>query len=102
MLKRDLAMNDLKKILIKRLENKGIGISIIPCFIRDLANSFVVNPNFNYSQINKRLHDLGWNDFDLDYHTLELFIACFEIEGLNNFEYRPAHWFKSFVLSKSD
>ena len=50
----------------------------------------------NYSQVNKRLHYLGWEDFDLDYHTLELAIACFEAEGLKNFEYKPVHWFKKF------
>ena len=95
-------MQDLKQILIKRLENKGIGLNILPCFMKDLANSFLVNPNFNHFQVNKRLHYLGWDDFDLDYHTLELVIACFEIEGLNNFEYKPVHWFKNFVLNKND
>jgi len=89
-------MSDLKKILINRLENKGIGLSIIPCFIKDLANSFLINPNMNYFQVNKRLHYLGWDDFDLDYHTLQLAIACFEIEGLKSSEYKPLNWFKKF------
>jgi len=67
-----------------------------------LANSFLIDPDMNHSQINKRLHYLGWNDFDLDYHTLELAIACFEIEDLNSSEYKPIHWFKKiFVTDKS-
>ena len=40
----------------------------------------------NHLQINKRLQFLGWNDFELDYHTLQLAIACFEAEGLKSLE----------------
>jgi hypothetical protein len=89
-------MGNLKQILIKRLENKGIGLSIIPCFIRDLANSLLIDPNMTFFQVNKRLHYLGWNDFDLDYQTLQLTIACFEFEGLKSSEYKPITWFKKF------
>jgi hypothetical protein len=32
----------------------------------------------NHLQTNKRMQLLGWDDFDLDYHTLQLAIACFE------------------------
>jgi hypothetical protein len=95
-------MDDLKQIFIKRLEDKGIRLSIIPCFIRDLANSFLTDPNLNYSQVNERLHYLGWDDFDLDYHTLELAVACFEIEGLKISEYNPVKWFNRFVTGNRD
>jgi hypothetical protein len=95
-------MDDLKQIFIKRLEDKGIRLSIIPCFVRDLANSFMTDPNLNYSQVNKRLHYLGWDDVDLDYHTLELALACFEIEGLKLSDYSPLKCFNLFVTGKSD
>jgi hypothetical protein len=94
----NLGMGNLKPILIKRLENKGISFSIIPCFIKDLANSLVIDPNMNLYQLNKRLHYLGWDDFDLDYQTLQLTIACFEIEGLKSFEYKPITWFQKFCV----
>jgi len=38
----------------------------------------------NLLQVNKHLHLLGWDSFELDYHTLELATACFEAEGLES------------------
>jgi hypothetical protein len=40
----------------------------------------------NHLQINKRLHFLGWDDFEMDYHTLQLAKACFEAESLNSLQ----------------
>jgi hypothetical protein len=40
----------------------------------------------NLLQVNKRLHLLGWDSFELDYHTLQLAIACFEAEDLKSVE----------------
>jgi hypothetical protein len=58
--------------------------------------------NYSQVQVNKRLHYLGWDDFDLDYHTLELAVAFFEIEGLKLSEYNPVKCFNRFVTGKSD
>jgi hypothetical protein len=62
----------------------------------------MTDQNLNYSQVNKRLHYLGWDDVDLDYHTLELALACFEIEGLKLSEYSPLKWFNRFLPGRSD
>ncbi|TET93568.1 MAG: hypothetical protein E3J28_04005 [Desulfobacteraceae bacterium] len=82
-------MKELIRILIKRLEKKGIEQGIIHGFIRDLANTILVNPHMNLLQVNKQLHFLGWDGFELDNHTLELAIACFEAEGLESLEDKP-------------
>jgi len=82
-------MEELIRILIKRLEEKGIGPSIIHGFIRDLTNTILVTPHMNLLQVNKQLNFLGWDSFELDYHTLELAIACFEADGLKNLENKP-------------
>ena len=58
-------------------------------FIRDLANTIVVTTYMNLLQGNKQLHLLGWDSAELDYHTLELAIACFEAEGLERLENKP-------------
>ena len=63
-------MKELIRILIKRLEKKGIEQGIIHGFIRDLANTILVNPHMNLLQVNKQLHFLGWDGFELDNHTL--------------------------------
>jgi len=79
-------LNKLTHILIERLEEKGMDLSIIHGFIRDLANTILSNPHMNLLEVNKRLHSLGWDSFELDYHTLQLAIACLEAEGLKSLE----------------
>ena len=69
---------DIDKTLINELEGKGIEKNIIPRFIKDLAYSFQIDPSVSLSDVNDRLHFLGWADVELDYHTLQLAIASFE------------------------
>jgi hypothetical protein len=75
-------VDKLLKILINRLEKKGIEPNMIYGFIRDLSNTIGVTPDMSLLQVNKQLHLLGWDSVELDYHTLELATACFEAEGL--------------------
>ena len=75
-------MSELTHILVDRLEKKEMEPGIIPCFIRDLATTVLINPDMGHLAVNRQLHLLGWDDFELDYHTLQLAIACFEAEGL--------------------
>ncbi len=88
-------MNQLTQILIAQLEKKGVEPSISHGIIRDLANAILVNPHMNLLQVNERLHLLGWDTFELDYHILQLAIACFEAEGLKSLENKPARWFEN-------
>ncbi|MFB0520444.1 MAG: hypothetical protein ACETWD_03325 [Desulfatiglandales bacterium] len=82
-------MEELKRVLLKRLEKKGIEPSIVHGFIRDLAHTILVNPNMNPSQVNKQLQLLGWHSLELDSHTLQVARACFEEEGLKSLENEP-------------
>jgi len=77
-------LNRIKQNLIERLERQGIEPNIIPGFIRSLANAIFVNPHMNLLLVNRQLQFLGWDEFELDYHTLQLAIECFEAEGLEN------------------
>ena len=81
-------MNQLTQSLIERLEKKGMEPNIIPGFIRNLANIVLVNPHMDLLDANKLLHFLGWDGFELDYHTFQLAIACFDDEGRKNLEQR--------------
>jgi hypothetical protein len=69
-----------QQILMSRLEMKGLEKSIIPGFIWSLKRCLLDNPGINYLEANQRLHFLGWDDFNLDYHTMQLAIANFEDE----------------------
>jgi len=62
--------------LLNRLQEMGIETNLIPGFMKDLANSLVLNPDMNFSQVNERLKYLGWNEIELDYHTFELAREC--------------------------
>ena len=62
---------------------------MIYSFIRDLANTIVANPSMNLLQVNKQLHLLGWDSFELDYRTLELATACFKAKGSESLENEP-------------
>ena len=68
----------IEETLINELHEKGINNETIPRFIKDLAYSYQIDPSFGLLEINDRLHYLGWEDIDLDYHTLQLAIASFE------------------------
>lgn len=88
-------LSHLTQILMEQLEKKGLKPSMIPGFIRDLANTILVNPQMSLLEVNKRLDILGWDSFELDYHILQLAIACFEAEGLKYFESKPSYWFET-------
>ena len=74
--------SNLKQVLFHRLEVKGMEKDIIPSYIRSMKLCLVINPTMNHLQVDKELRFLGWNDFELDYHTLQLAIACFEKERI--------------------
>lgn len=69
---------DIEKTLINELKGKGIENNIMPRFIKDLTYSFQIDPSVSLSDVNDHLHFLGWEDVELDYHTLQLAKASFE------------------------
>jgi len=93
-------MNQIKEILLERLENKGLDPNYIPGFIRSLANSIWRDPDMSLTQLNQRLDYLGWDGIELDYHTLQLTIACIETEGLPSLKEMPTHWFTKLFSAR--
>ena len=68
----------LHRVLLERLETIGIQSNHIPTFIKDIFNSFFINPHATFLQVNERLQFLGWNDVELDYHTFMLAKESFQ------------------------
>lgn len=83
-----------KKLINKLIEN-GVEASLIPGFLRSLANAFLINPGMSHCQANKRLKYLGWDDIEIDYHTLQLAITSLETKGLSRLEYKSAPWYQN-------
>jgi len=66
------------RILIEVLVSKGIEITAIPAFIRDVGTSIATNPAISLLELNSHLQLLGWGDFKLDDDTFYLIIVTFE------------------------
>lgn len=73
-------MEPVIRALIQRLAGKGMALSHIANFIRDLANSLARNPVMTLQDLNAELKRLGWDDFELDVDTLELVLETFKLE----------------------
>lgn len=90
---------DLKYLLIQRLNQMGLDKNLIPGYLRILANSMCMSQNENLTLINRRMRHIGWNDFDLDYHTFELARNCLEAAGFVDQKYKPSKWYEEIVSS---
>jgi hypothetical protein len=88
-------LDQLKQILIKQLEKSGLDTNHIPGFMRSLAKTISLDPQMDHLQINERLQYLGWDGLMLDYHTLQLAVACLEASGLETLDKKPVHWFET-------
>jgi hypothetical protein len=88
------------KQLIHKLIEKGVDASLIPGFIRSLANACLINPDMSHGQANKRLKYLGWDDVEIDYHTLQLAINSLETKGLSRLKYKSAPWYLNRFKAK--
>lgn len=76
-------MEELVEIVIKRLEEKGMDETVIPSFIRDVAN-ISLSTDSNLPELNRRLQSLGWDEFELDDHTLQQIEAVIENNCFKN------------------
>jgi hypothetical protein len=73
-------MDDLKLLLIDRLKSKGIDPSLIPAYLKALTSLVSSEPGIELVLINQKMHSLGWNEVVIDYHCLQIVIACLETE----------------------
>jgi hypothetical protein len=73
-------MEDLKLLLIDRLKSKGMDTALIPAFLKALTSFISSEPGIDPAHINQKLLSLGWNEVTIDYHCLQIAIACLEAE----------------------
>ena len=79
-------MDHILRILGDRLVAKGIAPGAIPAYIRNLFNTISMNTNLGLREVNRGMERLGWDEFELDDHTLQLITAVFETDS----EYKKA------------
>lgn len=68
----------VREQLNRQLRCRGMEPQFIPAFLRLLKSVLALSPQVSLWQINRRLTYLGWPGFELDYHTLQLALACLE------------------------
>ena len=77
-------MKIILEILIERLVKKGIKFDSIPAYIRDMTNANTNTRPLSRKALNRQMKLLGWDDFELDEHTLQLVIANIETRTLSD------------------
>ena len=73
-------MEDLKLLLIDRLKSKGMDTALIPAFLKALTSIISFEPGIEPAVANQKMHSLGWNEVTVDYHCLQIAIACLEAD----------------------
>jgi hypothetical protein len=79
-------MDDIIRILVERLVGRGIEPGTIPAYIRDLAHAISNNTDSSLPELDRRMQLLGWDDFELDDHTLQLITAVLELDDRHSWE----------------
>jgi hypothetical protein len=73
-------MEGLKLLLIDRPKSKGMDPALITAFLKALTHLISSEPGIEPAVANQKLNSLGWNEVVIDYHSLQIAIACFEAE----------------------
>ena len=71
----------LNQILLDRLQQQDFSTDETPALLRDLSNILELNHNIDTATVNSKLNLLGWKGVVLDYLSLQLVLACMEMEG---------------------
>lgn len=73
-------MEDFKQVLLDRLVKKGADPSSLGNILKALSKILSEDAAIDPRTANERLRYLGWQEVQVDYHILQLALACFELE----------------------
>ena len=68
-------MEGLHEILLQRLADKGVSREMLPGFIRNLTHTLYTKPDISLRELNRKLGWLGWDQIEIDMHTLDLILT---------------------------
>lgn len=74
----ELEMELLASTLRQRLITKGMEVTVIPAYLRNVANILATESSVSLRELNSRLRLLGWDNVEMDEYTLELVWAVFD------------------------
>ena len=61
----------------------GMEANRAPAYIRNVANSVSTDPHMSLDEINDSMESLGWDDFQLDDHTLRLILSILSDDNIS-------------------
>jgi hypothetical protein len=73
-------MEDFKQVLLDRLVQKGADPSSLGSILKALSKILSEDPGVDPGAANERLRYLGWQEVQVDYHILQMALACFELQ----------------------
>ena len=76
-------MEDVGQVLMDRLVKKGADAPHLDSLLKALSKILSQDPNIDPAAANERLCYLGWQEVQVDYHTLQLALAYFELSSDN-------------------
>ena len=85
-------MNLITPLLNSRLKSIGLDGNSRVGFLRSLSRALTISPEAPLAAVNRQLQYLGWQDVELDYHTLQLAVAHFEVENGCRDDLVPCAW----------
>lgn len=85
-------MNAITPLLNHRLKSIGLEGRHREGYLRTLSRALTISPDASLTVVNQRLQYLGWQDVELDYHTLQLAMAHFEAEDGCRSDAVPCNW----------
>jgi hypothetical protein len=74
-------MEDFKQVLLDRLIKKGADPSSLGSVLKALGKILSEDPDIDPAAANERLRFLGWQEVHVDYHILQMALACFELQN---------------------
>ena len=85
-------MDAVTPLLHDRLTTIGLDPNNVRGFLKTLFRAITQSPGASLTAVNRRLQYLGWQDVELDYHTLQLAVAHFEVEDGCREDAVPCTW----------
>lgn len=71
------------KSLLERMVSLGMEVNRVSAYLRNVANSISVDPHMSLDEINNSMESLGWDDFQLDDHTLRLILSILSDDNIS-------------------
>jgi hypothetical protein len=71
-------VEQLIRAVVERLARRGMEVTSIPAFIRNVGNTVSAFPSMSLQELNNHLRLLGWDNFELDSYTFYLMLSTFD------------------------